>query len=182
MKSRRAFSLIEVLMAIMVFSIACLPLYQLYFKTGISQQRMIRDFICVTNVAEKIVNRIDHQLEKKPKLLSPMQKDVTPQVLVGMQDEQDWNFLGQSFADDSGRQTLKFIPVIKTEAEFRGFSIDADAIPADQRNNNPALLKEVLETINKRSLALSVQSRWVDQGQMKHEFRLFHIRALKPEF
>ncbi|HNV71796.1 MAG TPA: prepilin-type N-terminal cleavage/methylation domain-containing protein, partial [Candidatus Ozemobacteraceae bacterium] len=97
--SRDAFSLIEVLMAIMVFSIACLPLYQLYFKTGISQQRMIRDFIAVTNVAEKIVNRIDHQLEKKPKLLSPMQKDVTPQILVGMEDEEDWNFLGKAFAD-----------------------------------------------------------------------------------
>ena len=116
------------------------------------------------------------------KPLSPLQKGITPQILLGMEDEADWNFLGKSFADDSGRQAVKFIPVIKTEAEFRGFSLDASAIPADQRSNNPALLKVVLESINHRSQALVVDTRWVDQGNLKHEFRLFHIRSLKPEF
>jgi len=180
--SKQGFGLVEALVAVMLFTLMCLPLYRLYFQQGLSQQRMIRDFLAVTNVSEKVLNRIDHQLERVRRPLIPLQKEVTAEILIGMQEEGDWSFLGQAFNDDSGRMAFKYIPAIKSEVEFRGFSLDPSAISADQRNNNPKLLQEVLETINRRGQLVTVDATWQDSGQLRHDFRLKYIRTLKPEF
>jgi len=179
---KRGFVLIEALVAVLLFAVICFPLYKLYFQTGLGQQRMVRDFLAVTNVSEKILNRIDHQLEKTKKALDPLGKDVTAEVLLGLQESGDWSFLGQAFADDTGRLAIRYIPVIKSEVEFRGFSLDDSAVPSDHRTNNPQLLKAVLDSINKRSLLETVDSRWLDTEQLKHGFKLNYIRTLKPEF
>lgn len=180
--NQRGFGLVEALMAVMIFTLMCLPMYRLYFQQGLSQQRMIRDFLAVTNVSEKVLNRIDHQLERLHRPLIPLQKEVTAEIMIGMQEEGDWSFLGQAFTDDSGRLAFKYIPAIKSEVEFRGFSLEPSAISADQRNNNPKLLKEVLESINKRGQLVSVDSTWQDTGQIRHDFKLRYVRTLKSEF
>ncbi len=181
-RSGAGVGLIEVLVAILIFSIMCLPLYQLYFQQGLGQQRMIRDFLAMANLAEKVLNRVDHQLEKVKRPLDPLHKEVTAQILIGIEESGDYEFLGQAFNDDSGRIATKFIPAMTSEVEFRGFAIEPAAITADQRNNNPKLLQEVLESINKRSQMITVQTRWLDQVEKKHAFGLKYIRTLRPEY
>ncbi|HQG27086.1 MAG TPA: hypothetical protein PLY73_00915 [Candidatus Ozemobacteraceae bacterium] len=179
---RMGFGLTEALMAVLLFGILCLPLYRLYFKEGISQQRMIRDFLGVTNVSEKVMNRLEHQLAKVQRSLSPLHKEITPHVLIGLEEGDDWGFLGQSFGDDSGRLALKYIPAFKAEAELHGFLLDDSAVTSDHRANNPEMLKDVLKSINDRSQMLNVDLKWLDQAQIKHEFRLSYITTLRPEF
>lgn len=178
----RGVGLIELLVAIMLFTFICFPLFRLYFQTGLGQQRMIRDFLAVTNVSEKVLNRIDHHLERVKRPLDPPEKEVTAQILIGLEEAGDWAFLGQAFGDDSGRLAVRFIPTIKSEVELGRFTLTADAIPSDQRGNNPKLLKEVLESVNKRSQLMTVDARWLDTEKLKHQFTLKYIRTLVPEF
>ncbi len=175
---KKGFSLIEALVAVLLFSVLSLPLYRLYFQTGIGQQRMIRDFLAVSNVSEKVLNRVDHQLDRVQRPFSPLKKEVTPQILIGLEEEGDWSFLGQAFNDDSGRLSTKYIPAIKSEVEFRGFLIDSSAIPADQRGNNPKLLKDVLDHVNKNGHLVTVNTRWLDTEQLKHSFQIKYVRDL----
>lgn len=181
-RRRAGLGLIEILMAVMVFSIMCLPLYQLYFQQGLGQQRMIRDYLAMTNLAEKVLNRTDHHLDKLKRPLSPLHKEVTAQILLGVEEAGDWEFLGQAFNDDSGRMALKYIPAMKSHVEFRGFALDASAVTADQRNANPKVLKAVLDSINQRSQMVAVQVRWVDQVDQSHTYQLKYIRTLRPDY
>ncbi|NLI77319.1 MAG: hypothetical protein GX442_12865 [Candidatus Riflebacteria bacterium] len=179
---RRGFGLVEALVAVMLFTIICLPLYRLYFETVLGQQRMIRDFLAISNVSEKILNRVDHQVERLKRPLKPAAKEVTAQILIGLEERGDWAFLGQSFADESGAKAVKYIPVLKSDVAFKTFKLEASAIPSDQRNNNPKLLQEVLDTINRRAGMMTVETQWSDTDQMKHGFQMQYIRALEPEY
>ncbi len=179
---RRGFGLVEALVAVMLFTITCLPLYRLYFETVLGQQRMIRDFLAISNVSEKILNRVDHQVERLKRPLKPAAKEVTAQILIGLEERGDWAFLGQAFADESGALAVKYIPVLKSEVAFKTFKLDASAIPSDQRGNNPKLLQEVLDTINRRAGMMTVETQWSDTDQRKHGFQMQYIRALEPEY
>jgi prepilin-type N-terminal cleavage/methylation domain-containing protein len=179
---RSGFSLTEVLVAVLLFGIICVPLYRAYFQQGIGQQRMIRDFIGVTSIAEKVLNRVEHRLQGTRKALTPLHKEVTPHILLGLEETDSWGFLGNSFQDDSGRLAMKFIPIFKSDAELRGFLLEESAITSDQRANNPALLKDVLKSINERAQMVTVKTRWLDQAQMTHDYRLTYITTLLPEF
>jgi len=180
---RSGVSLAEILLAVLIFGIMSAPLFRLYFKEGLSQQRMIRDLLAVSNVTEKVLNRIDHQLAKLQRPLEPLWLDtIVPQIMIGLEDSNDWGFLGQAFNDDSGNLALQYIPEFKANAVLQNFNLEASAVSSDHRSNNPALLKEVLKSVNERSQMINVNFKWLDQAQIKHEFKLSYITSLRPEF
>lgn len=182
-KPDRGMGLTEIMIALLIFGIMAVPLFRLYFKEGLSQQRMIRDFLAVSNVTEKVMNRIDHQLIRLQRPLEPLWLDtIAPHIMIGLEEENDWGFLGQAFSDDSGHLALQYIPEFKADAVLQNFELEASAISSDHRGNNPELLKEVLKSVNERAQMINVNMKWLDQAQIKHEFRLSYITTLRPEF
>ncbi len=170
------------MLAVVLFAIVCLPLYRLYFETVVGQQRLIRDFLAMSNLSEKVINRVDHQVERLKRPLDPPAKEVTAQILIGLEERGDWAFLGQAFNDESGAMAARYIPVLKSDVAFQKFTLSPSAVPSDHRGNNPKLLQEVIETVNRRSGAIVVETRWSDTGQLRHGFQLRYIRALEPEY
>lgn len=180
---RAGVSLIEAMLAILIFSIICIPLFRLYFKEGLGQQQMIRDFLSVSNITEKILNRVDHQLVKLRRPLMPLWLDtIVPHIMIGLEENNDWGFLGTSFNDDSGNLALQYIPEFKADAVLQNFALEASAVSSDHRDNNPEMLQAMLQSVSERSQMVNVNFKWLDQAQRKHEFRLSYITTLRPEF
>jgi len=176
---------LEALLAVVLFTMAFLPLMRLYSGQGLGQQRAVRDFMAVTNVAEKVLNRIDHQMEKKlyNPLVGPGRETLQDMILLKAGSETSpLGFIAPSFHDESGKRALKYIPTYSCTVQFKPLAVTTNAVPADQRNNNPKLLADTLAEINRRAGVILLESAWEDTGRLKHNVNLVHIRAFKPEF
>lgn len=57
-------SLVEVILAIALFVLAFVPVLRMFSEGGLSQQKMIRDFPVAMNLAERIVNGIENEIEE----------------------------------------------------------------------------------------------------------------------
>ncbi len=60
---RAGISLVEIILAISLFVLAFVPVLRLLTESGMSQQRMIRDYPVAMNVAERVVNGIENEIE-----------------------------------------------------------------------------------------------------------------------
>lgn len=63
MFGHRGVSLVEVLLAVVLFAMAFLPIMRLFSGTGLSQQRMIRDYPIALNIAERVLNTIENEIK-----------------------------------------------------------------------------------------------------------------------
>ena len=59
---RRAISIVEVLLACILFVLVFLPIMRVFSETGMSQQKMIRDFPVAFNIAERIMNTVENEI------------------------------------------------------------------------------------------------------------------------
>jgi prepilin-type N-terminal cleavage/methylation domain-containing protein len=180
---KRAFSLIELLVAIVVFSIAGLPIFSLYFRTGIGQQKMIRDFLSVTTVVEKVINRVNQEIDLQQFSIArfDFDKDISNSILKGDSVERSLEFLDMSFKDKSGEAAFRYIPESTTRLKSVSFKISESAVPSSHRSNNPQLLKEVLLSINDRSRQFEVNTQWRDAAKQMHGFDIVLIKSVSPE-
>ncbi len=63
-KRRQAVSLIEVMMAVVIFVLGFIPLMRLFSESGLSQQRMLRDFPVTLSIAERVLMTIENEIEE----------------------------------------------------------------------------------------------------------------------
>lgn len=180
---KKAFSLVELLVAIVVFTIAGLPMFSLYFRTGIGQQKLIRDFLSVTTVAEKIINRVNQEIDQQQFIIAQydFDKDITNSILKADSVELSLEFLDKSFRDKSGEAAFRYIPVSTTKLKSVSFEVAQSAVPSSHRSNNPKLLKEVLLSINERSKQFEVNMQWRDSAKHMHNFDIILIKSVAPE-
>jgi len=80
-RGRPGFSLLEGLLAVVLFVVVMLPLFRLYSETGISQQKMIRDYAVAINIAENALNLIENEIDRGTITPAFDQQDVTDIVL-----------------------------------------------------------------------------------------------------
>ena len=65
MQSKRVgISVLEGLIAVLVFAVVFIPLYRLYTETGVGQQKMVRDYAVAINIAENAMNLIESEIDK----------------------------------------------------------------------------------------------------------------------
>lgn len=180
---KKAFSLVELLVAIVVFSIAGLPMFSLYFRTGVSQQKLIRDFLSVTTVAEKIINRVNQEIDLQQFIIAKydFEKDISNSILKGDSIELSLEFLDKSFKDKSGEAAFRYIPASTTKLKSVPFVLSESAVPSSHRTNNPKLLKDVLLSINERSKQFEVNTQWRDSARQMHGFDIVLIKSVSPE-
>lgn len=60
----RGMSLVEVMLAVIIFVLGFIPLMRLFSETGLSQQRMARDFPVTLSIAERILMTIENEIEE----------------------------------------------------------------------------------------------------------------------
>lgn len=180
---RKAFSLVELLVAIAVFSIAGLPIFSLYFNTGIGQQKLIRDILAVTTVTEKIINRVNQEIDEQslPMAKYDFEKDISNSIMKGNSQDPNLKFLDNSFADKSGEAAFRYIQHSESKLNTMPFAVLKTSVPSSQRSNNPELLKEVLASIEKRAKLLEVKTQWRDTSRIVHNFNIILIKAVVPE-
>lgn len=63
-KKQPGLSLIEVLIGVVVFVLAFIPLMRLFSETGLAQQRMLRDFPVTLSIAERVLMTIENEIEE----------------------------------------------------------------------------------------------------------------------
>lgn len=180
---KKAFSLVELLVAIVVFSIAGLPIFSLYFQTGIGQQKLIRDYISVTTVAEKIINRVNQEIDLQRFAIAKynFEKDISNSIKLGASMDPSLEFLDVSFKDKSGEAAFRYIPICTTELKSSPFPVFESSVPSSHRSNNPQLLKEVLLNIEKKSRMFEVKTLWHDSAKHLHDFNIILIKSVSPE-
>ncbi|MBU1106227.1 MAG: prepilin-type N-terminal cleavage/methylation domain-containing protein [Candidatus Riflebacteria bacterium] len=180
---KKAFSLVELLVAVAVFSIAGLPIFSLYFNTGLGQQKLIRDFLAVTTVTEKVINRVNQEIEEQnlPMARFNFDKNISNSITKGQSQDPDLKFLDNSFVDKSGEAAFRYIQHSESRFSTTPFTITKGSVPASHRSNNPELLQEVLTSIEKRSKLLEVTTQWRDTSRILHDFNVILIKAVVPE-
>lgn len=63
-KLEQGVSLLEVLMGTVIFILAFIPLMRLFSETGLSQQRMLRDFPVTLSIAERVLMTIENEIDE----------------------------------------------------------------------------------------------------------------------
>ena len=57
-------SLVEIMLAVIIFVMGFIPLMRLFSETGLSQQKMARDFPVTLSIAERILMTIENEIEE----------------------------------------------------------------------------------------------------------------------
>lgn len=57
-------SLLEVLLAVVIFVIGFVPLLRLFSESGLSQQKIVRDFPVTVSIAERMMITIENELQE----------------------------------------------------------------------------------------------------------------------
>jgi len=57
-------SLVEVMIGIVIFVMGFIPLMRLFSESGLSQQRIVRDFPVTLSIAERILTTIENEVEE----------------------------------------------------------------------------------------------------------------------
>jgi hypothetical protein len=77
----RGFSVLEGLIAALVFVVLFIPLYRLYTEIGVGQQKMIRDYAVAINIAENAINLIESEIDAGNLPKTVVDEDVTELIL-----------------------------------------------------------------------------------------------------
>ncbi|MEW6709788.1 MAG: hypothetical protein AB1403_08215 [Candidatus Riflebacteria bacterium] len=57
-------SLLEVLLGVVIFVLGFVPLLRLFSESGLSQQKIVRDFPVTVSIAERILTTIENEIEE----------------------------------------------------------------------------------------------------------------------
>jgi len=60
----RGVSLVEVMLGVIIFVIGFIPLLRLFSESGLSQQRMLRDFPVTLSISERVLMTIENEIEE----------------------------------------------------------------------------------------------------------------------
>lgn len=107
----RGASVVEVLLAIVMFMTLFLGALRLYTESNLPQQAMIRDFAIAMNICERFINSLQNDfMEGDPPPVSDTERDVTEAVLdnPAVQD-----YL-KIFAGGVGKETTELVANFKT--------------------------------------------------------------------
>lgn len=63
-ENHKGMSLVEVLVGIVIFVLGFIPLMRLFSESGLSQQRIVRDFPVTLSIAERILMTIENEIEE----------------------------------------------------------------------------------------------------------------------
>lgn len=63
-RPQHGMSLLEALLGIIIFVLAFIPLMRLFSETGLSQQRMLRDFPVTISIAERVMMTIENEIDE----------------------------------------------------------------------------------------------------------------------
>lgn len=123
-------SIVEVVLAIALFVGCFVPILKLFAEGGLSQQRMIRDYPVALNLAERIVNGIENEIEEgrfDPAVFQspdPEGVDVTEMVLGSQVVQQAIvNITGQD-----PKAAARFMPTFQVKLSTRPWTVDTNLI------------------------------------------------------
>lgn len=100
-------SLIEVLLAVVIFVLAFIPLLRLFSETGLSQQRIVRDFPVAISIAERILTTIENEIAEGAFDASTFTSgvDITASVI----ENQEVSMALENFYGEDNQSATKFI-------------------------------------------------------------------------
>lgn len=84
-------SLLEVLLAVVIFVIGFVPLLRLFSESGLSQQRILRDFPVTISIAERLLVTIENEIREEklnPEMFNSKEEtgvDITESVVENQQ-------------------------------------------------------------------------------------------------
>lgn len=109
-------SVVEVLLAIVLFMVLFLGALRLYTEANLPQQGMIRDFAIAMNICERFINSLKNDfLEGDPPPVTGTEQDVTEAVLDNPA-VQDYLAI---FAGGVGKQSTELVSNFKTFLTIR---------------------------------------------------------------
>ncbi|MGM0597486.1 MAG: type IV pilus modification PilV family protein [Myxococcota bacterium] len=109
--ARQGMSLIEVMLAVIIFAMGFLPLMKMFSEGGISQQKIVRDFPVTLSIAERILMTIENEIEEgrfDPAMFNsggPDGVDITEAVV----ENQDINRALENFYGSDNQSATRFL-------------------------------------------------------------------------
>lgn len=106
----------------MVFTFSFIPLYRLFSETGISQQKMIRDYAVAINIAENAMNLIESEIDLGNIPIAVSDQDIS-ELIFGNVAVQSAIQKMLGYGADSA---TKYMPVFRLFLTARPFQGNAD--------------------------------------------------------
>ncbi|HNV71111.1 MAG TPA: hypothetical protein PKO06_15520 [Candidatus Ozemobacteraceae bacterium] len=121
-RRRKGISVLESIIAVLVFAIVFIPLYRLYTETGVEQQKMVRDFAVAINIAENALSLIESEIDKGS-LPNPVTEQDVSSLFLGNPNTQKaiQGMLGYGAAE-----SVKYIPAFRLFLTTRPYKGNAN--------------------------------------------------------
>lgn len=120
----RGLSLLEVLLAVVIFVIGFVPLLRLFSESGLSQQKIVRDFPVTVSIAERVLTTIENEIEEgrfdAAMFSSPNPEgiDITQSII----DNQEVSMALEKFYGSDNRDATKFVNMCRVMLKTEPFS------------------------------------------------------------
>lgn len=141
-------SLLEVLLAVVIFVLAFIPLLRLFSETGLSQQRIVRDFPVAISIAERILTTIENEIVEGTFDAENFRGDGISGVDItsSITENQEVSMALENFYGKDNQSATKFINKCR---------VTLQTLP----NSNPNLIE------------VKVKFLWNDQNSANKEFK-----------